>query len=241
MLLKTKLLLAAAAVVLLSSAAQSADLSVPDNVSWSGGYIGVIGGYGWGNADASYDVTSGGLPFGSFDASMNLDGMLLGGQIGYDFDLGNNFVVGVAGDAAWSDVSGPKECAQGTCLGGPTDSFGKVDFGFFSTLRARAGITTGNMLFYATGGLAVADVKATITNVDFPGDTQSDSNTQFGWVIGAGAEFKVTENMSLGAEYLYADLGNKKFNIVGSTGNFQANTKVDLNTSIIRASFNYRF
>ena len=72
------------------------------------------------------------------------------------------------------------------------------------------------MLFYGTGGLAIADADAGVTSVDGHGDpNRSDSNTHFGWVIGAGAEFKVTENMSFGAEYLHVDLGSEDYALRG--------------------------
>ena len=45
----TKLLGAAAAIAMFAGAAQAADYSAPDSPSWTGGYIGVVGGYGWGD------------------------------------------------------------------------------------------------------------------------------------------------------------------------------------------------
>ncbi len=81
---------------------------------------------------------------------------------------------------------------------------------------------------------------ASVTNVDGLGDpTRSDSNTHLGWVIGAGAEFKMTENMSLGAEYLHVDLGSEDYTFRGPTVDILSDS--DLTVDIVRASLNFRF
>ncbi|HUQ36757.1 MAG TPA: outer membrane protein [Aestuariivirga sp.] len=229
-----KLLSAAAAVAMFAGAAQAADMEVaPDAPSWSGAYIGVVGGYGWGDADFSSNVDPD-------DGSIDVEGFLLGGQLGYDFDLGNGFVLGVVGDMSWSDMDGDT-CIEGgipgVCDGTPDDSYVEADIGWLGTIRARAGFATGSMLIYGTGGLAIADVEATVTNIAGLGDNYSDSNTQIGWVIGAGAEFMITENMTIGAEYLYADLGSEDFEF-GASG---IEAESDLTVNIVRASLNLRF
>ena len=55
----TKLLGAAAAIAMFAGAAQAADFTAPDSPSWTGGYIGVVGGYGWGDSDFEADVVDG--------------------------------------------------------------------------------------------------------------------------------------------------------------------------------------
>ena len=94
---------------------------------------------------------------------------------------------------------------------------------------------------YGTGGLAIAGAEASITNVDTPGDTRSDSNTHLGWVIGAGAEFMITETMSLGAEYLHVDLGSEDYTFPGPGGGIDVLSESDLQINIVRASLNLRF
>ena len=239
----TKLLGAAAAIAIFASAAQAADYSAPDSPSWTGAYIGVVGGYGWGNSDSSSDILSDALPpvvLLTVDNSIDVEGFLLGGQLGYDFDLGNGFVLGVAGDMSWSDMSG-EDCVEiGGCTGAAGDSYADSDVNWLATIRGRAGFTTGSLLIYGTGGLAIAEAETSITNVDGLGDpTRSDSNTHFGWVIGAGAEFKVTENMSLGAEYLHVDLGNEDYEFQGPGEDIAS--EADLTIDIVRASLNLRF
>lgn len=234
---------AAAALALFAGAAQAADMSAPDAPSWTGPYIGVVGGYGWGDVDSSSDILSDTVPptaLLTVDNSVDVEGFLLGGQLGYDFDMGNGFVLGIAGDMSWSDISGD-DCVQiGGCTGAADDSYADTEVNWLATIRGRAGFTTGSLLIYGTGGLAIADAETSITNVDGLGDpTRSDSNTHFGWVIGAGAEFMVTENMSLGAEYLHVDLGNEEYDFQGPAEDIRSDA--DLTVDIVRASLNFRF
>jgi outer membrane immunogenic protein len=93
--------------------------------NWTGGYVG--GTLGWAIGDG------GGV--GDSD-----DGFNFGAQAGYDFDLGNQFVIG--GEAAYErpDVS----------LGG--DSVDQL-----VRLTARAGYSFGNTLAYVRGGGAWVD------------------------------------------------------------------------------------
>ena len=46
----TKLLVAAVAIAMFAGAAQAEDDSAPDSPNWTGGYVGVVGGYGWGDS-----------------------------------------------------------------------------------------------------------------------------------------------------------------------------------------------
>ncbi len=124
MMTMTKLLGAAAAIAMFAGAAQAADYAAPESPSWTGGYIGVVGGYGWGDSDFSADslltgtTTSTGDP--TVDGSIDVEGFLIGGQLGYDFDVGNGFVLGVAGDMSWSDMDGDDCVETGRHLRWPT-------------------------------------------------------------------------------------------------------------------------
>jgi len=243
----TKLLGAAAAIAMFAGAAQAADYSAPDSPSWTGAYIGVVGGYGWGDSDSDFDVVDSAdntTVYGSGSDSIDVEGFLLGGQLGYDFDMGNGLVLGVAGDWSWSDMDGENCVEGGGCDGTPDDSYATAEVNWLATVRARAGFTTGSMLFYGTGGLAIADADSSLTFIDGAADPErSDSNTHFGWVIGAGAEFKVTENMSLGAEYLHVDLGSEDYTFRGSGLALDTDilSEADLTIDIVRASLNLRF
>ena len=106
-----KLLLASAGILALGLvSASAADLprhrAMPEKApvyvpppawSWTGPYIGINGGWGFGRSDFSAP-----FPTGSFDTS----GGLVGGTLGYNYQLDNNVVFGVEGDIDWSDIRG---------------------------------------------------------------------------------------------------------------------------------------
>ena len=77
--------------------------------NWTGFYVGINGGGGWGNSEWSSLVGS----TGSFDVS----GGLVGGTIGYNWQLGQ-WVFGLEGDIDWSDIRGSTSssvCAGTSC------------------------------------------------------------------------------------------------------------------------------
>jgi outer membrane immunogenic protein len=105
----------------------------------------------------------------------------------------------------------------------------------FGTVRARLGwLATDGLMFYGTGGFAYARVDETVTyaNVEAGANfgnppfgvlcgasnstcmSGSSARTAVGWTLGAGAEYAVTQNVSLKAEYLYVSLGSDTFNVV---------------------------
>jgi outer membrane immunogenic protein len=90
------------------------------------------------------------------------------------------------------------------------------DLRWFSTVRGRLGVSFDRLLIYGTGGLAVGRLKSS-TSVSFgtdqfflPGFTfvGSDTLTRIGWAAGVGAEWAITDNWSVKAEYLHLDFGS---------------------------------
>lgn len=103
------------------------------NFNWNGPEIGLIAGYGWGNASAP------GTKFGA-------DGWAGGAYAGYNFQVAPQFVLGVEGDITAADMEGSV-----SGLG--------VKNTWNSTLRGRAGWAYNQFLLYGTGGLALGGVK----------------------------------------------------------------------------------
>jgi outer membrane immunogenic protein len=102
--------------------------------TWTGFYVGVNGGYGWGKSDWDPGVSS-------FDAN----GALLGGTLGYNLQTGS-FVWGIEGDLDWSGMKG--------------DSAGvETKVPWLGTVRGRIGYAFDRFLPYITGGAAVAQIK----------------------------------------------------------------------------------
>lgn len=79
---------------------------------------------------------------------------------------------------------------------------------WMGTVRGRAGIATGNSLFYVTGGLAIADADLELRYLPQPNPNDFDlSGIRTGWVAGVGVEHKLTERSSVKLETLYASFG----------------------------------
>lgn len=178
------------AVAAMPTAALSADAFVPVSDVWTGPYVGAFGGYTWLEMDGEFegsDLTDDGP----------LKGFLLGGQIGYNQQM-ESIVLGVEADLAYADV-------DGDFSNGET---GSASMDFLGTIRARAGIPLGetdSTLLFATAGLAVGGFNVD----DFEGE--SDSNTHLGLVVGGGLEHKLTDSVSIKAEYNYLSFGSKDY------------------------------
>jgi outer membrane immunogenic protein len=181
--------------------------------NWSGFYLGINGGGGWGHSN--WDTSS---------DHIGLSGGLVGGTAGYNWQLGSA-VLGIEGDIDWANLKGTNTstlCPLG-CSTSDT---------WLSTVRGRAGYAFGGVLPYVTGGLAVGDIRAATPG--FAGV----SNTSAGWTAGAGIEFALPGNWSAKAEYLYVDLG--KFNC-GTNCNGLPTDNVSMHDNVVRAGVNYRF
>ncbi|MBZ9821920.1 outer membrane protein [Mesorhizobium sp. CA4] len=217
-----KQILLATALVLATGTAYAADAlqeaPVAASYDWTGAYIGVNAGGGFGTF--SIDPAGGGP--GGFDLSAS--GFLGGIQAGYNWQVGQ-FVYGVEADFQGSDVKAE------ISLGGPSLE-AKVDW--FGTVRARIGYTpVDRFLVYGTGGLAYGHEKLDTSGL---GGGPSFSKTRVGWTVGAGAEYAITNNWSFKSEYLYTDLGKQTFDIGGPVG---ADVKVPFHT--VRVGLNYKF
>jgi outer membrane immunogenic protein len=164
---------------------------------WFGPYAGLNLGYEWGNLS---------------DLSINPNGLIAGGQVGYNWQNGQ-FVFGGETDLQLSAADG---------------TFASYQFSnpWFGTMRGRAGIAWGYTLFYATAGLAYGEAK-----LDYSG--LSVSNTSLGWTAGAGIEFAFTPCWSVKAEYLYYNLGPQSIQLAGVNPTFSS--------EVLRVGVNYRF
>jgi outer membrane immunogenic protein len=185
--------------------------------SWTGFYIGANAGYHSDSDRASTAADPVGWTFGAvaIDAvtpgTVHPSGFTGGGQIGFNWQM-NSLVWGIEADASW--MGGTATRAVTGFAGGvnPADVFTTTaQSHFFGTLRPRVGLAVDRALFYVTGGLAVTDAKFTDSFGFFGNNvvtTVSDNTTRVGWTAGVGIEYAFTNNWSVKAEYLYADLGN---------------------------------
>ena len=228
-----RIFLAIAGLLAATNSALAADLPVapapfappahvpgsPPAYNWSGFYLGLNGGYGF--AAASITGTFGGA---SASASENLSGLVGGGQVGFNYQVG----MGVFGMEADLDGSSQSE----TTSVGIVSATDKITY--IGTVRGRIGAAFDRVLLYATGGGGYGEFASSVTVAGF--GTFSGSKSHAVWTVGAGFEVGITNNISARLEYLYADTGNLSFGTVGGvtvTGRAQDN--------LVRAGINFRF
>jgi outer membrane immunogenic protein len=181
---------------------------------WTGFYLGINGGGGWGRSQ--WDGVD----------TFAVSGGLIGGTIGYNWQLGPRWgwVLGVEGDVDWSGIGGTTTVL---CpLGCQTRNH------WLATARGRVGFAWDWVLPYVTAGLAAGDISA--ATVALPGG----STTATGWTAGAGVEFGVWRHVSVKAEYLFETLSS--FNCGFNCG-LAAGGNVSFYANVFRGGLNVRF
>ena len=265
-----KFLVAAFVGLLGVTSASAADLAqrvytkappmVDPGYNWTGFYIGGNVGYSWGRSsdNSSFGNGAGTVLFSSTGSS-NLDGIVGGGQAGYNWQV-QNWVWGLEADIQATDEKGSRsfQCARAICtppVGGflalvipgpavPATLNQKIDW--FGTFRGRVGIlATPKVLFYATGGLAYGEVDTSET-IGAAAFGFSNNDTRVGYSVGAGVEGVIGGNWTAKLEYLYVDLGRTSGSFattIGALGGgtITSNYSSRVTDNILRVGVNYKF
>jgi outer membrane immunogenic protein len=193
----------AIALALSAGAAFAADLPAvraplppppPPPLLWTGFYAGLNAGYSWGASNYAEVGTAtisdqlfpgfadpsggaGGLALSGITNLNNRGGFLGGAQIGYNFQFGNSFLVGIE-----TDIQGAAIRGEGSVFGASSWNTFNTDFldiefnrssvgattvtartDWLGTVRGRLGwLWNQSLLIYATGGLAYGGAQATV-------------------------------------------------------------------------------
>ena len=231
-----------------------APMVVDPGYNWSGFYLGGNLGYSWGrSSDASTFTNGAGTVLLTSADSSNLDGVVGGGQIGYNWQT-QNWVWGLEADIQGTGERGSRDmlCSAAACLppaalvpaggGIPVTLTQQIDW--FGTVRARGGIlVTPRVLLYATGGLAYGGVNTSETIGAFGFST---TDTRVGYTVGAGIEGAVGGNWTAKLEYLYVDLGRTSGSFTTPIaalggGALTSNYSSRITDNVLRVGLNYRF
>src|SRR5262245_44175485 len=194
--------------------------------NWTGPYVGGFVGRVWGEEDwRSVDFGASIVP--------DFDGYFVGGQVGYNVQLGK-IVVGIEGDYGWTNANGGKQCPNFffTC---------QAELENLGSVTARVGYSFGRALFYAKGGWAGGEVIATGTLNTVPAVPVSvETKWQNGWTLGGGMEFALTDRWSAKAEYMHYDLGKERF-VITTGGVLSEAVDIDTRGDTVRIGVNYHF
>jgi outer membrane immunogenic protein len=222
--------------------------------NWTGAYIGVQGGYGFGHQEWP-DIADALNPGrGKYDA----DGWLAGGTGGVNVQSGV-FVFGVEGEWMWTGIKGGQIFTD--ALGGGLSQTATLEtsIDWLAIASARAGFVVGDkLLLYGKGGLAIAEEKQSATVAQtFPGAGSqvialNAKPVHTGVVVGAGAEYALGGNWSAKIEYDYIRMFGQAFTgtgietvnappTVGQVDFLQKFNKMSQDMHLIKFGVNYHF
>jgi outer membrane immunogenic protein len=240
-----------------------APVMVPVSYDWSGFYVGGYAGGAWGQSDRSLNAAN--PTTNTFYNPANIPGVIAafgttggsssgftgGGQIGYDWQSLSPWVFGLEADFGAFQLN---HIGTNTSFYtfNPLDPFTQTSSAkteWLFTARPRVGVAADNWLFYATGGVAVTEIKTAYTYTDnvFQGFVAGGSSrTRAGWTAGGGVEWAPLRNdWTVKVEYLHLDFGNAgdTATMTGFVGpvapifKYSANLRADT----VRAGLNYKF
>lgn len=248
-------------------------------INWTGFHAGVSGGYGWARGTAAarpgdpltQSLSSGQPVVPPVSASLNANGGLGGGQLGYDWQFAGRGVVGVEADISAASLKATASTPI-TLFGLQPATFDvSRNIDWFGTVRGRIGfLAMPDFLIFATGGFAYGRVSESASVSLPPGASNSIGNFGYafacgpfyglgscfagsssriatGWAAGIGGEKRFTQSLSFKVEYLHVDLGSGGYPVVGSlyAGAPSApsflNARSSVMTDLVRAGLNYNF
>ncbi|MBZ9774306.1 outer membrane protein [Mesorhizobium sp. CO1-1-8] len=194
----------------------------PIGFNWTGGYGGVLAGYAWGDGRFTGDDDH---------ANPKPAGLMGGLYVGANHQFGNNVVLGIDADIAWSGADDDALVYNSAGVPWPADYPVVQEISRTGAIRARLGYATDRWLPYIAGGVAFADVNQRLVGADDDFDT-----TYTGWTLGVGTEYAFTDNMILRAEYRHADFGSKTFDLQDAPP-----LDIELKTHEVRIGIAYKF
>jgi outer membrane immunogenic protein len=168
--------------------------------AWEGFYVGGHVGYGFGVSQFNRDAT-GGLPNGFSTNFLSSHGVTGGALAGYNHMLTSRVLIGLEGDASWSDITFRTDFPDGFFGSGGTTKF---DTKMSYAARARLGfLLTPETLLFASGGWVRSKYDFLFSLSDL-GISESGSRWVDGWQIGAGMETSLYGNWGARLEYLHS-------------------------------------
>jgi outer membrane immunogenic protein len=259
----------AAAAPILTSSRSTETRAIPvkgsaltQPVNWSGFYVGGNAGYGWSDPTTTTSnnnyVTAFNssvfVPLNPGQYTIKNNGGIAGIQAGYNYQISRT-VLGIESDFNWSNVNGSANYSAvcsgflGVLLNCTYSQSQKLDW--LVTARGRLGfLVAPETMIYGTGGLAFGhtNVSQSLHSSGFAGTfdaTSTNSNTNTGWVVGAGIESMIVPNWMVRLEYMHYDLGTVVSiapisTAAGPTGT-STETNFRVNGDLARAGLIYKF
>jgi outer membrane immunogenic protein len=218
--------------LLAGSAASAADLAPapiapPPVFTWTGAYVTLQVGGAWSQTSATANA--------GWNTGFHGAGAFGGLNVGYNLQY-NAFVLGLQAEYNFAGTTG-NTFAYPLGVTNSVRQFGSVD--------GRLGYAFDRLLVYAIGGFAYGDIRHTMTPAiafatGTPGHVLDFGSSAYGWDVGGGLEYALTNNITARAEYRYYNFGTKGFTETVSLLGFPYHTvKETMQTA--RVGLTYKF
>ena len=233
-------------VLALAAPAFGADLPIYSKApvapayDWSGFYVGVFGGGGYGNHNINNATGSVGLA--DYTANYSAQGAVGGGEIGYNVHATSNILIGVEAQGFWSGIKG-NDSSQ--FLAGAFPGVGAVDadnLRYGGSLVVRAGYTVDRLLLFFEGGWAFGSILHTNTvPPGGPGLVDQFNVQANGLTAGGGIGYAITNNLIGKIEYRYYNFNTYSSHGSPFTANGQIPYTVESTYSTVTLGLDYKF
>jgi opacity protein-like surface antigen len=230
-------------------------------VNWSGTYLGAFA------VDSFYSVRGvskrGDGQYGSNAADEAADdsfrGAGLGLLLGYQHHYANGIIMGLETDWAWLRQESHQDTLvnSGNAWNGMVQASINRETRWISTMRAAIGYGEGPLMVSASAGLAAAFLAETRTQyegVNSPAQTvarfsETDEKIAFGWTMGVGAAWRVSEAAALRLDYIHTQFDQVGFSFqdarAGVASGFNTvqgrSVSNDVTIQMIRVGLTYTF
>jgi outer membrane immunogenic protein len=210
----------------------------PPVYDWSGFYIGANG--GWGSAHNCWDVT----PFGGAlfnDGCVSRSGGVVGGQIGYRWEWGGGWVVGLEAQGDWASLRGSRISVLDPLI---TEQSRLDGIGLFT---GQIGYAWNASLLYFKGGAAVTSNRFSLLDTATGIGLASLDTTRWGGTVGVGYEYGFGPGWSVGVEYDHLFMGHADNTFVNGISVVDhplfagALNHITEDVDMVTVRFNYRF
>jgi opacity protein-like surface antigen len=179
----------------LQSNSNKKTLPVSINLNWGGFYIGTnITSTSSSDSQKEYYLDT----WDGFGAELSLQSIGGGISMGYDFQVSDNFVVGLIASGTWLNQKKASFQYNGYTPGALNTNYPVRDtLQYMADIRARFGYVFGKFFPYLTAGVAFVAIERGYQGIDW----YNFSEIQPGYVVGAGTEYRINQNISVNFEY----------------------------------------
>ncbi len=200
--------------------------------TWTGFYVGAQAGWAQTRTELTPGAAIAGRAAIASLPSLNRDGAAVGLLVGYNYQIGQLVLGGEIDGAAL--ITGKQRYAA------LTGDFITAHTNWVGSARLRLGYSFDRFMIYATGGLALAAPKSTVTGTGY--SYGAGDSARLGWTLGAGTEYAITNNWIAGLEYRYSQFEEETYAYPAGVGGLGiVGFKQQLSTNQVIGRLLYKF